>query len=109
MVRYGMGRLEEAVLLAVVRLQGKGYGVTVRRDVNERLGGGERSFGAIYATLERLEGKGFISSKLGEPTPERGGKPKRFYKIEAPGVKALADAHADAANVWDGLPAGAPA
>ncbi|HEV2263755.1 MAG TPA: helix-turn-helix transcriptional regulator [Stellaceae bacterium] len=109
MVRYGMGRLEEAVLLAVVRLGAKGYGVTIRRDVNERLGGGERSFGAIYSSLERLEAKGFISSKLGKPTPERGGKPKRFYKIEAPGVRALADAHTGVVNVWAGLPAGAPA
>jgi PadR family transcriptional regulator, regulatory protein PadR len=109
MVRYGMGRLEEAVLLAVVRLGAKGYGVTIRRDVNERLDGGERSFGAIYATLERLEGKGFISSKLGDPTPERGGKPKRFYKIEAPGVNALAHARADTTNMWAGFPARAPA
>lgn len=108
MVRYAMGRLEESVLLAVVRLGGKGYGVTIRRDVNERLGD-ERSFGAIYATLERLEGKGFVSSKLGEATPERGGKPKRLYQIKARGARALNEARADAASAWAGLPQGASA
>jgi DNA-binding PadR family transcriptional regulator len=82
--------------------------VTVRRDVNERLGH-ERSFGAIYATLERLERKGFISSRLGESTQERGGKPKRLYRIEAPGERALLQTQAQTESLWAGLAGKAPA
>jgi PadR family transcriptional regulator PadR len=94
-----MGHLEAAALLAVQRLCGNGYGVTIRRDVNSRLNK-ERSFGAIYATLEGLERKGFVTSRLGDPTRERGGKPKRIYSIEALGISALNEARTETRNVW---------
>jgi DNA-binding PadR family transcriptional regulator len=61
------------------------------------------SFGAVYATLDRLQKKGLISSELGEPTPERGGKPKRFYRIEAPGERALLEAQKVTQWMWAGL------
>jgi PadR family transcriptional regulator, regulatory protein PadR len=98
-VPVSMGHLEVAVLRAVQRLCGAGYGVTIRRDVNNRLDK-ERSFGAIYATLDGLERKGFVTSRLGDPTRERGGKPKRMYSIEALGISALNEARAEATNVW---------
>jgi DNA-binding PadR family transcriptional regulator len=102
-----LGEFEQAVLLAVVRLRTETYGVPIRRDLSKRLGR-DVSIGALYTTLERLEAKGFVSSRMGEPTPERGGRAKRYYRIEAPGVRALNDARAAAANLWADLPQGVP-
>lgn len=83
-----LGSLEELVLLALVRLGENAYGVTVWREIQTRAGK-EISIGAIYTVLDRLERKGFVSSRIGEPTPERGGRAKRFFQIEAPGSRAL--------------------
>src|SRR6266436_973559 len=83
-----LGRFEELVLLALVRLRENAYGVTVRREIAERTGR-DVSFGAVYTTLERLERKGYVKSRMGEPTPERGGRAKRYFQIEAPGIRAL--------------------
>jgi PadR family transcriptional regulator PadR len=82
-----LGRFEELVLLALVRLR-ETYGVPIRREIGERTGR-DVSFGAVYTTLERLERKGYVSSRMGEPTQERGGRAKRYFRIEAPGVRAL--------------------
>jgi PadR family transcriptional regulator PadR len=83
-----LGRFEEIVLLALVRLRENAYGVPIRREIAERTGR-DVSFGAVYTTLERLERKGYVSSRVGEPTPERGGRAKRYFRIEAPGRRAL--------------------
>jgi PadR family transcriptional regulator len=83
-----LGRFEELVLLALVRLRTNAYGVTIRREIVERTEK-EVSIGAVYTTLDRLEAKGHISSKWGEPTAQRGGRAKRYFKIEAPGMDAL--------------------
>jgi PadR family transcriptional regulator PadR len=104
MGRKGLGEFETAVLLAIVRLRGRGYGVSIADEI-ERRSGKPVSFGAVYATLDRLQKKGLITSDLGEPTPERGGKPKRFYRIEAPGERALLEAQAMAERMWAGVPA----
>jgi DNA-binding PadR family transcriptional regulator len=103
-----LGEFEQHVLAAIIRLQTEAYGVPMRRDLSERLKR-EVSIGALYTTLERLEAKGFVSSRMGGATAERGGRAKRYYRIEAPGVRALADARAAAENLWAGLPQGAPA
>jgi PadR family transcriptional regulator len=84
-----LGSLEHIVLLAVVRLGDEAYGMTVRREIEKRTGR-EISIGAIYATLERLEAKGYVSSSFGEPTAERGGRAKRHFQIESEGEQALA-------------------
>ena len=83
-----LGSLEQIVLLALVRLGANAYGMTVRQEIEERTGR-NISIGAIYATLERLETKGYVSSYTGEPTAERGGRAKRHFRIEADGRKAL--------------------
>jgi PadR family transcriptional regulator, regulatory protein PadR len=83
-----LGRFEELVLLALVRLRENAYGVPIRREIAERTGR-DVSFGAVYTTLERLERKGYVSSRVGDPTPERGGRAKRYFRIEAPGITAL--------------------
>jgi PadR family transcriptional regulator, regulatory protein PadR len=97
-----LGDFERHVLLAIVHLRGKGYAVSIADEIKNRTGK-SRSFGAIYATADRLEKKGFVSSRLGEPTPERGGKPKRFYQIAAPGQRALTAVRAIDDQMWAGV------
>ena len=100
MGRNALGEFEQAVLLAINRLGPNGaYGVPIRRDLSERLGR-DVSVGAIYTTLERLEGKGFVFSWTGGATAERGGRAKRFYRIEAPGLRALEAARVVTSNLW---------
>jgi DNA-binding PadR family transcriptional regulator len=83
-----LGSLEHLVLLALVRLKANAYGMTVRREIEARTGR-SLSIGAVYATLERLEAKGYVSSSIGAPTPERGGRAKRLFRMEADGERAL--------------------
>ena len=83
-----LGSLEHLVLLALVRLGDEAYGMTVRREIQTRTGR-DLSIGAIYATLERLQAKGYITSEIGEPTAARGGRAKRLFKIAARGEHAL--------------------
>jgi PadR family transcriptional regulator PadR len=83
-----LGSLEHIILLALVRLGRSVHGMLVRREIEERTGR-NISIGAVYATLQRLEAKGYVSSFTGEPTPERGGRAKRLFQIEAPGKRAL--------------------
>jgi PadR family transcriptional regulator len=83
-----LGSLEQIVLLALVRLGTNAYGMTVRREIEERAGRA-LSIGAVYATLERLQTKGYVRSFVGEPTAERGGRAKRLFRIEPAGERAL--------------------
>lgn len=83
-----LGSLEHIVLLALLRLEANAYGMTIRREIEARTGR-NISIGAVYTTLERLEAKGYVSSSLGEPTAERGGRAKRLFRIEADGQRAL--------------------
>jgi len=86
-----LGDFEQLVLLAVMRLEGGAYGMTVRREI-EQQADRSVSLGAIYATLDRLEEKGLLSSNVGDPTEQRRGRAKRFFRVEAPGVHALQSA-----------------
>jgi PadR family transcriptional regulator, regulatory protein PadR len=87
-----LGSLEHIVLLAVLRLGDNGYGIMVRREI-ETATGRDLSIGAIYATLARLESKGFIQSFTGEPTAERGGRAKRYFRVTADGKSTLRNTH----------------
>jgi PadR family transcriptional regulator PadR len=87
-----LGSLEHIVLLAVMRLGSDAYGMTVRRAIQSATGR-DISIGAVYATLVRLESKGFIKSYAGEPTPERGGRAKRYFQMTADGKGALRNTH----------------
>src|SRR5215813_7003584 len=83
-----LGDFEQIVLLAILRLGDKAYGVTIRREIaahTER----DPSPGALYTTLDRLEEKGLVSSRFGDPTPQRGGRAKRYFTVSAKGVAAL--------------------
>jgi DNA-binding PadR family transcriptional regulator len=87
-----LGEFEHIVLLEVLRLDKQAYGVTVRREIEVRTKR-EVSIGAIYATLDRLEAKGYVQSRSGDPTPERGGRCKRFFRVTAQGVAAIQRTH----------------
>lgn len=97
-----LGEFEHIVLLAVLRLDDEAYGVTVRREIEGRTKR-EVSIGAIYATLDRLEAKGYVRSRVGEPTPERGGRSKRFFRITAQGVSAVNRTHRALSKLTEGL------
>jgi len=97
-----LGEFEQVALLALIRLRADAYGARIRGEIAERTGR-DVSLGAIYTTLERLERKGFVSSARGAPTPERGGRAKRFYKIEAPGARALQRSRETMDRMWEGL------
>ncbi len=83
-----LGDLEQLVLLALRRLGQEAYGVSVRQEL-ARVARRRASFATIYSTLQRLESKGLVASRLGDPTPERGGRRKRHFTITAPGAAAL--------------------
>ena len=94
--------LELSVLLAVARLGDDAYGLAVRRDVSERLDH-DYSVGAIYTTLERLAEKGLISSRQAPPTPTRGGRSRRLFRLSGKGERALRAARERAASQWTGI------
>ncbi len=83
-----IGPLDQQVMLAIMRQQPKAYGVSIQQLIEERTGR-EYSVGAIYASLDRLEDRGYVASKPGEPTAERGGRAKLYFKLTSPGQAAL--------------------
>ena len=83
-----LGSLEQIVLLAALRLGEDAYGMTVRREIETRAGR-DISIGAVYATLERLESKGLVTSFKGEPTAKRGGRAKKYFRVTGAGERAL--------------------
>jgi DNA-binding PadR family transcriptional regulator len=101
-----LGVFEQAVLLALARpttrLGKEAYGRGILNEVQSRL---ERdvSAGAVYATLERLEEKGLISSRLGPGTEVRAGRPRRYYSIEPAGIRALNEAKSAVERLWAGV------
>jgi DNA-binding PadR family transcriptional regulator len=99
-----LGELEQIVLLAVLRLGDDAYGVPIGIEI-ERRTGRSLTVGALYRTLDRLEAKGCVTSSYGDPTPERGGRAKRYFKVRPPGLRALRASREALAAMWDGLEA----
>jgi DNA-binding PadR family transcriptional regulator len=97
-----LGEFEHIVILALLRLGDRAYGVTVRQEIEARTGR-EVSIGAIYATFDRLEAKGYVKSQFGEPTPERGGRSKRFFRATARGLSAVNRTHRAVQSMIQGL------
>jgi PadR family transcriptional regulator, regulatory protein PadR len=97
-----LGEFEHIVILALLRLAARAYGVTVRQEIEARTGR-EVSIGAVYATLDRLQAKGYVKSQLGDPTPERGGRSKRFFRVTAQGIAAVNRTHWALRKMTDGL------
>jgi len=97
-----LGEFEQLVLLAVTRLESEGYGMSIRREIEARTNR-DVTIGAVYATLERLERKGYLRSWDGESTPTRGGRSRRHFGLTPAGARALATSHGILASMWDGL------
>ncbi|MGQ0646216.1 MAG: PadR family transcriptional regulator [Gemmatimonadaceae bacterium] len=102
MSHTGLGEFEQMVMLAIAHLGDAAYGVPIVEEIERRTGRAVAR-AAVYVTLRRLEEKGLISSRMGDPTPERGGKARRWVKLERAGVQALRDARRSAEQMWRGL------
>lgn len=100
-----LGEFEQVVLLVVARLDGEGYGVSIRDEIEARTRR-EVSVGAVYATLDRLESKGLVTSWKGAPTAERGGRAKRHFRILPEGERALAATREMFRALWRGVELG---
>ena len=100
--RSHLGEFEQIVLLSILRLDKSAYGVRVRAEIAEHTG---RSVapGSLYTTLERLEEKGLVTSRLGDPTPQRGGRAKRYYEVSASGLEAVRNAQKAYQSLLRGL------
>ena len=102
MSHQGLGDLEQLVLLAVLRLAPRAYAVSVRDEIRSRAGR-TVSRGAVYVTLDRLQRKGYLRSEMSAPTPERGGKARRMFSLEAPGLAALQESLKEIREMTEGL------
>ncbi len=98
-----LSRAEEIVLVAIWKLQGNAYGVTIRERVSETTGT-DWSIGAVYPPLHRLEKKGLVQSSQGKPLPERGGRSRVYYEVTPEGRKALAEIRRVTEAVWEDVP-----
>jgi PadR family transcriptional regulator, regulatory protein PadR len=97
-----LGDFEQLVLLGVLRLHDDAYGAAIRQEIQAR-SGRDVSINAVYTTLDRLEGKGLLRSWTGEPTPQRGGRRRKFYALRPAGVSALQRAYHAFTAMADGL------
>jgi DNA-binding PadR family transcriptional regulator len=95
-------QLETLTLVAVARLDGEAYGVSIHDDI-ERTAGSRVSMAGVYAALDRLETRGLVRTFLSEPRAERGGRSRRQYQLTAPGRQYLARERELASRIWDGL------
>jgi PadR family transcriptional regulator, regulatory protein PadR len=95
--------LELMILLAILRTGDEAYGAQIAREI-EATGGRHLLLGAAYAALDRLERNGLVSSRLGSPTPERGGRAKRIFKVTPRGVRAARDTQQALVALWRGVP-----
>ncbi len=96
-----LGQFEQLVLTAILSLRDDAYGVSIHAKAEELARPKPVSLGAIYVTLDRLEDKGLVSSHLSDPTPERGGRAKRCYQLEALGERALQESAVTAKRIWE--------
>ncbi len=97
-----LGEMEHLVLLVIVRLGDSAYGMRISEDLTERTGR-DVAIGSVYAALDRLEARGYVTSHVGDPTPQRGGRAKRYFAAERSGVEALAQSRALLTGLWDGI------
>ena len=99
MARPDLGDMEHLVLLAILRLGAEAYGIPILDEVCAR-SGRDVSRATVYVALKRLEQKGLVTSRLGDSTPERGGRAKRFFTLKASGLKALRESREMFLGLW---------
>ena len=98
-----LSRQEEIVLLAIWKLKGNAYGVTIREYISE-VTGKYWSIGSIYVPLDKLTERGYVTTYRGQPTDKRGGRSKRFFELTHEGMKALEEMRQVQDTLWDGFP-----
>lgn len=103
MSREALGNFELMVLLAVLRVGEDAYGVPIAEELEEK-SGRDVLLSSVYAALDRLETKGLVSSSLGEATPERGGRAKRYFKVTARGLREVRETQRTLVKLWRGVP-----
>jgi DNA-binding PadR family transcriptional regulator len=103
MARAHLTDLELMILLAVLRTGDEAYGVTITREI-EATAGRSLAIAVVYATLDRLEDRGLVTSSVGDPTPERGGRAKRFFRVTAKGMGQARDTQRALTALWNGVP-----
>jgi PadR family transcriptional regulator PadR len=101
--REYLGNFELMVMLALIRLGENAYGVPISQELEE-ITGREVAVGSVYAALERLEDKGLVTSQLGEATPERGGRAKRYFRVSGQGLREVRDTRRSLVKLWKGIP-----
>ena len=101
--RSHLSTFELMVMLALARIGERAYGVPIAREIQEH-SGRDVLLGTVYAALERLSERGLVSSELGEPTPERGGRAKRYFKLTPKGLREARDAQRTLVKLWRGVP-----
>lgn len=97
-----LGEFEQMVLLAVARLGDDAYGMAILEEIQARTGT-ESAVASVYAALDRLQRHGYVTSAMGPSTPERGGRAKRFFRLESVGAESLARARDALDSLWEGL------
>ena len=97
-----LGEFEQLILLALVRLGDDAYGVTIKNEIEARAGR-EVFVGAVYTALARMQRNGYVSSAVGEPTAKRGGRRKKFYRLEPAGEVLLSQAYGAYRGMTDGI------
>ena len=108
MRRSDLGEFEELVLLSVAVLTPEAYSVVVAEELEEQTGR-TITTGAVHAALQRLENKGFVNSRMGDPTPERGGRRKRLFTVTVAGSRMVHQVRDVRNRLWDRIaPAGLP-
>jgi PadR family transcriptional regulator PadR len=96
-----LGEFEQVVLLAILRLGENAYGVTIGAEITACTGR-EPAPGALYTTLDRLQSKGLLSSRFGDPTPQRGGRAKRYFTLNPKGLAAITRAQQSYRRLLEG-------
>jgi PadR family transcriptional regulator, regulatory protein PadR len=103
MAKWTLGSFEFMVMLTLIRLGENAYGVPISETIEQQTGR-DISLGSVYATLDRLERKGLVSSTMGEPTQERGGRAKKYFRVTAKGLRSVRETRRVLNKLWHGLP-----
>jgi len=98
-----LGEFEMVVMLTLLHLEEGAYGMTIRLEIEERTGRSV-SIGAVYTTLRRLQRKGYVTAELGDPSPERGGRAKKYFSLEPAGHQALQRSREMFARLFEEVP-----
>ena len=98
-----ISNFELMVMLALIRIGDEAYGVPISLEIEEH-SGHEVAFGSVYAALDRLQNRGFVTSTVGEPTAERGGRARKYFRMTGKGMKVVQETQQTLMRLWKGMP-----